>query len=44
MNKIDEGKKYYKILTLQNLVKLYKARGNNKAEQKYEAVLDKEEL
>ena len=42
MDKNDEGKKYYRVLALQNLVKIYKTTGNKKAEQKYEADLDKE--
>ncbi len=41
IDKNDEGKKYYRVLTLQNLVKIYKATGNKKAEQKYEAELNK---
>jgi len=42
IDKKDEGKKYIRILTLQNLVKVYKATGNKKAERQYEADLDKE--
>ncbi len=42
LNKNDEGVKYYRILTLQNLVKSYKATGNKKVEQKYVADLAKE--
>ncbi len=42
IDKTDAGKKYIRILTLQNLVKAYNATGNKKAEQKYEADLDKE--
>ena len=41
IDKNDEGKKYYRVLTLQNLVKIYKATRNKKAEQKYEAELNK---
>jgi hypothetical protein len=42
MDKNDEGKRYYRILTLKNLVKIFKATGNKKAEQKYKARLDEE--
>ena len=42
MDRNDEGKKYFRVLTLQNLVKIYKTTGNKKAEQKYEADLSKE--
>jgi serine/threonine-protein kinase len=42
IDKNDEGKKYIRIITLQNLVKVYKATGNKKAEKQYEADLDKE--
>ncbi len=42
MDKNDEGKKYYRILTLQNLLKIYKTTGNITAEQKFETDLNKE--
>ncbi len=43
LNKNDEGVKYYRILTLRNLIKSYKSTGNKKAEQKYKAYLDMED-
>ncbi len=42
MDKNDEGKKYFRVLTLENLVKIYEATGNKKAEQKCRVDLDKE--